>query len=67
VARVTIDLDGFAQERLEHEAQSQAVTLEQLVRHALMYYLADLDSGRVATRVPADESAAASQQRSETG
>jgi hypothetical protein len=57
VGTVTLELDGFATERLEAEAASQGVTLEDLMRHALMYYLADLDSGRTATRVMPEHAA----------
>ena len=45
-----VDLDGFAFERLEGEARRQGVTIDQLVKHALMYYIADLDSGRIARK-----------------
>jgi hypothetical protein len=46
----TVEFDSFASARLDEEAASQGVTVEELVRHAVMYYLADLDSGRPATR-----------------
>ena len=49
--RVWIDLGDFAQEAAEAEARRQGVTLEELLEHAVLYYLADLDAGRIAARV----------------
>ena len=46
----SIEFDSFALERLEAVAAAQGVTVDELVRHAVMYYLADLDSGRTAVR-----------------
>lgn len=36
------------------EAARQGVTTERLLKHALLYYLADLHSGRVAERIVAE-------------
>lgn len=36
------------------EAQRQGVTTEHLLQHALLYYVADLHSGRVAERIVAE-------------
>jgi hypothetical protein len=49
--KVTIELDGFAGRRLKAEAEAQGVAVDAVVRHAVMYYLADLDDGRPAARV----------------
>ncbi|MEA2468489.1 MAG: hypothetical protein QOJ57_2615 [Thermoleophilaceae bacterium] len=49
--RITIEFDEFGWQSLSAEATRQGVTLEELLVHAAMYYLADLDSGRVAARV----------------
>jgi hypothetical protein len=54
--RLTIEFDQFAWERINEEADRQRVTPEEIVRHAAMYYMADLDSGRVAMRVLREES-----------
>jgi hypothetical protein len=40
---------------LEDEADAQGITLERLLEHALLYYLADLDSGRVPRRLLEEE------------
>lgn len=48
---LAIRLDGFAWEALEHESSSQGVSVEELAKFALLYYLADLDSGRVSRRI----------------
>lgn len=49
---LTLDLDAFAWEALEGEASQMAVSIEELARFALLYYLADQDSGRTARRMP---------------
>lgn len=51
---VVICLDGFAGEALVEEADQLGVTTEELAKFAVLYYLADLDSGRIArpTRAP---------------
>jgi hypothetical protein len=48
---LSLELDDECAERLNREAQRQGVSLERLVRHATLMYLADLDAGRVAARV----------------
>jgi hypothetical protein len=50
-----LELDHHTWEELELESMRQGVTVERLVEHAALYLMADLDSGRVATRIPADE------------
>jgi len=49
--RITIELDEFGWRALSDEAARQNVTVEELLVHAAMYYLSDLDTGRVAARV----------------
>jgi hypothetical protein len=43
-----VQLDDATGDALAEEAQGQGVTVEQLVLHAVVYHLADLDSGRLA-------------------
>jgi predicted DNA-binding ribbon-helix-helix protein len=43
-----LTLDDPTWDALSGEARHQAVTVEQLALHAVVYYLADLDSGRLA-------------------
>jgi hypothetical protein len=50
--QVTIAFDEFGFTELESLAERQGVTLEELVAHAAMYYLADADNGRMAAKVP---------------
>ena len=50
--QVTIAFDEFGFTELESLAERQGVTIEELVAHAAMYYLADADSGRMAAKVP---------------
>jgi len=42
-----VDLDDKTWQALSDEADRQGVTPELLARHALLYFLADVDSGRV--------------------
>ena len=51
-ARVELELDGFAAEAIEQQAGSFEVTVEDLVGFAVLYYLADVDSGRIARTLP---------------
>jgi hypothetical protein len=54
--RVRVRLAGSEWEALERSAADQGVTLERLLVHVVMLFLADLDSGRLAVRVaPGDE------------
>ena len=54
--QVTIAFDEFGYTELESLAERQGVTIEELVAHAAMYYLADADSGRMAAKVPQRDS-----------
>jgi hypothetical protein len=46
-----VELDDRTFRTLEHEALRQGVAAERLAEHALLYFLADLDSGRVGGRL----------------
>lgn len=50
--RLTIGLAPFAWEALEEEAAKQGVSIAELASFAVLYYLADGDSGRIARRLP---------------
>ena len=47
-----LHLDTFAREALEQEAARLGVSVEELARFAVLYYLADRDSGRISRRPP---------------
>jgi predicted DNA-binding ribbon-helix-helix protein len=47
-ARLQVSLDDATWAALAEEAERQGVTAETLALHALVYFLADLESGRVA-------------------
>jgi hypothetical protein len=49
---MTLRLDEFGWEAIEHESSRLGVSEEELVGFAVLYYLADLDSGRIARRLP---------------
>ena len=44
------DGEGFLSTRLREQAAIEQVTVDEMVRHALAYYFADYDEGRVAAR-----------------
>ena len=48
---VTAEFDDFGYALLRAEAERQGVPVEDLLAHAALYYLADVDSGRAAHRV----------------
>ncbi len=47
-----LQLDSFAWAALEQEAAQQGVSVRELATFALLYYLADVDSGRVSRQRP---------------
>jgi hypothetical protein len=47
---LTLDISGFSWSRLREEAEAVGVAVDEIVRHAVAYYLADIDSGRVSAR-----------------
>ena len=49
--RLTTELDGFAWDAINEEAARIGVTVEELVTFSVLYYLADVDSGRTARRI----------------
>jgi hypothetical protein len=49
---LTLRLDRFARETIDEEAARLGVTVEELIAFAVLYYLADLDSGRIARAIP---------------
>lgn len=48
---VSLRLSGFAWEAIEQESARQGVAVDELVAFAVMYYLADADSGRIARQI----------------
>ncbi len=52
MARVAVELTGFTVALLEEQAEAEGVSLEEVVRQAIAYYIADLDAGRIAARPP---------------
>jgi len=52
-ASVTLRLGEFAYRTIEEESAKMGVSVEELSIFAVLYYLADLDSGRIARRIPA--------------
>ena len=49
--RVTLQLEGFAAEAIGEESDRLGVSAEELVSFSVLYYLADMDSGRIARRI----------------
>jgi hypothetical protein len=52
---LTLDLDADSWNELKQEAERQEVSVERLLEHAIIYFLADLDAGRVERRVLGEE------------
>jgi len=50
-AGVTLRLQGFAWEAVERESARMGISAEELVAFSVQYYLADVDSGRIARRI----------------
>jgi hypothetical protein len=48
---VTLRLGGFAWDAIEQESARQGVSVEEMLAFAVMYYLADADSGRIAREI----------------
>jgi hypothetical protein len=48
---LTLQLDSFARETIDEEATRLGVPAEELITFAVLYYLADLDSGRIARQI----------------
>jgi hypothetical protein len=48
---LALTLDAFAWEALLQESAALGVPVDELAVFAILYYLADLDSGRVARRI----------------
>ena len=64
---VTVAFEQFGWETLTAEAERQGVTVEELLVHAAMYYLSDLETGRVAARVFRQVEAAEEAEQREQG
>ncbi len=48
---LTVQLEGFAWETIEQESDRLGVPVDELVAFSVLYYLADVDSGRIARRI----------------
>jgi len=48
---LSVPMDGFAWEAVQEESSRLGVSVEELVAFSVLYYLADVDSGRVARRI----------------
>ncbi|MHB8243455.1 MAG: hypothetical protein ACYDHN_15885 [Solirubrobacteraceae bacterium] len=49
--RLKLELEGFAWKTLDEEAEREGLTVEELVTFSVLYYLADIDSGRISRRI----------------
>jgi hypothetical protein len=48
---LTLRLDDFAWETIEQESAHLGVSVEELIAFSVLYYLADIDSGRIARQI----------------
>jgi Ribbon-helix-helix protein, copG family len=53
--KIEVEFDEFGWEALTELARREGVSIEELVRHAAMYYLADADRDRFSHHVRRDE------------
>lgn len=49
--RVALQLDGFVADAIHEEAERLGISVEELVNFSVLYYLADVDSGRIARQI----------------
>jgi hypothetical protein len=52
---IVVDVDDATWQRFHAEAEAQEVPAERLLEHAALYFIADLNSGRVTARILADD------------
>jgi hypothetical protein len=50
---LTLQLGDFAHDTIDEEAARLGISVEELATFAVLYYLADMDSGRIAREIPA--------------
>jgi hypothetical protein len=48
---LSLPMDAFAWETVREESTRLGVSVEELIAFSVLYYLADVDSGRVARRI----------------
>lgn len=48
---LTAQVDGFAREAIDAEATRLGVPVGELITFSVLYYLADIDSGRIARQI----------------
>jgi hypothetical protein len=48
---VTLRMEGFAWEAIEQQCDAAGVSVEEFLVFSALYYLADVDSGRVARQI----------------
>jgi hypothetical protein len=49
---LTVRLDGSASEALEQESARLGVPVQEVITFSVLYYLADIDGGRIARQIP---------------
>jgi hypothetical protein len=49
--RLELTLESFAWDTLDEEAEREGITTEELITFSALYYLADIDSGRISRRI----------------
>lgn len=54
--RLALELDSFVWQTLSEQSNELGVSVEELVSFSVLYYIADLDSKRIARRLPPQQS-----------
>jgi hypothetical protein len=50
---VVAQIDGFAAKAIDEEAERLGISVDELVSFSVLYYLADVDSGRISREISA--------------
>jgi hypothetical protein len=48
---VVAQIDGFVAEAIDEEAERLGISADELVSFSVLYYLADVDSGRISRKI----------------
>jgi hypothetical protein len=54
--QLRLSLDSFAWDAITEESERLGVPVEEIANFSVLYYLADLDSGRISRRIPSSGS-----------
>jgi hypothetical protein len=50
--QLRLSLDSFAWDAIAEESERLGISVEEIATFSVLYYLADIDSGRIARQIP---------------